>query len=147
MATRDPQSPARSALGTGTALGGGGLVYWLASALGATPELSVLVGGLLTAILSVLSPWARDLLHTGSTNPFLKLLAQLGAVVLAVSLGGCAINGSVQLGPDKFKLIKLQYQGEGMGTFCWSGAGWRNIGIRPVGWGPDECSYSPIAVD
>ncbi len=143
MATRDPQSPARNTLATGIAVGGGGAGYLLALALGATQELSMLLGGLWTAMASVVGPWSRDRAHKDGSNLLYRFLSLLGCAVLMVGLSGCSLKAGVAIGPERYRIIEVLYEGEGMGTFCWLGAGWQDIGIREVGWGPDECRYLP----
>ncbi len=54
---------------------------------------------------------------------------------------GCSLKAGIALGPERFRVIEVLYEGEGASTFCWGGAGWNEIGIRPIGWGPDECRY------
>lgn len=61
------------------------------------------------------------------------------ALLLTVALCGCSLSMGFALGPDHFRVIELEYSGEGAGTFCWEGLGMNDIGIRPLGWGPDEC--------
>ncbi len=61
------------------------------------------------------------------------------ALLFAVALCGCTLSMGVALGPEHFRIVEVEYSGEGAGTFCWEGVGYNEIGIRPLGWGPDEC--------
>ncbi len=62
------------------------------------------------------------------------------ALALAAALCGCTLSMGVALGPEKFRILEIEYSGEGAGTFCWEGVGMNDMGIRPIGWGPDECT-------
>ncbi len=96
--TRDPQSPLKSARGSAVALGQGGLGYMIASALGASAEIAILIGGLWTALASVLGPWARDMSHKDPSALLYKILSMAGVAVLAIGLSGC----TAKFGPGKY---------------------------------------------
>ncbi len=68
----------------------------------------------------------------------MKLLALLAVI----SLCGCSISAGFSLGPERWRVMEIEYSGEGGETFCWEGVGYNDIGVFPVGWGTHECSRS-----
>lgn len=63
------------------------------------------------------------------------------AIMAIFMFTGCVMKVGVALGPEQFRIVEVLYEGEGADTFCWAGAGWKDIGIRPIGWGTQVCEY------